>query len=78
MRRATKTYYDSLWPLRDERQTRKTCPYCGRCFHVFLINDIFSPDVCVSCCMILDRAGVKPALRGPSIAMASQSQASIG
>lgn len=77
-RRAGKTYYDSLWQLRDDRQTRKCCPYCGRCFNVFLINDIFSSDVCVSCCMILNRAGVAPALRGPSVPMASQSQASIG
>jgi hypothetical protein len=77
-RRTGKTYYDSLWPLRDERQTRKQCPYCGRFFHLFLINDVFSPHVCVSCCVILDRAGAEPALPGPSVPMCSQSQASIG
>jgi ribosomal protein L37AE/L43A len=77
-RRAGKTYYDSLLAMKDERQVRKTCPYCGRVFHLFLVNDIWSPHLCVSCCMILDRAGVSPSLPGPSVPMASQSQESIG
>lgn len=61
-RRAGKIPLFELMEMRDERQFHRKCPYCGRGFHVFLVGDVFSSDVCVSCCMTLDRCGVWPAV----------------
>lgn len=47
--------------MRDDRRFNRRCPYCGRGYRVFLVGDVFSSDLCVSCCMTLDRRGVQPA-----------------
>lgn len=77
--RATKTYFNSPWTLQDERQARRRCPYCDRNFLVFMVNDVESSDVCVSCCMTLSRRNVAPALPAkPKTGIVSQARESQG
>lgn len=61
-RRAGKIPLFAWAEMRDERRFYRRCPYCGRGYHVFLLDDVFSNDACASCCMALDRRGLEPAV----------------
>jgi hypothetical protein len=77
-RRAGKTYYNSPWPLQDERLRHCRCVYCNSPITVYYVNDLCPREVCVGCYTVLVFAGATPAVAPVTSRAVSQSQESYG